>query len=265
MPLSAEERQRVKEQANKTALLDNNAAAALTVAAGVVAFVSPPHGIALGIGSGLFWLCANYRQAIANDPPRDDFGDVWISSAALNEEALPGDEERERAIYQFDAQLLIVCDGSYALLRSLERFDGATAAADTEAAAAQLDAVKQNALAVADRQEALVSLAADVNQAWVSLREEHGLVWSSATLDVIQQFYRDTVGDLPPPSAALQTLAASIEGGAQDLLEPFDTGLSHPILDATEIPPEPADLIAQDFIDGLNEFSSTLRKLVVDV
>jgi hypothetical protein len=59
-----------------TVLIDNNLAGGLTVAAGLVAFVSPPHGIALGIGSGLFWLCANYRQSIANDPPREAFDEV---------------------------------------------------------------------------------------------------------------------------------------------------------------------------------------------
>lgn len=60
-------------------------------------------------------------------------------------------------------------------------------------------------------------------------------------------------------------LAASIEGAADDLLEPFDNGLAHPVLDMTEVPAEPADLIGQDFVDGLNESSSTLRELVADL
>jgi hypothetical protein len=33
----------------------------------------------------------------------------------------------------------------------------------------------------------------------------------------------------------------------------------------TEVPAEPADLIGQDFVDGLNESSSTLRELVADL
>ena len=58
---------------------------------------------------------------------------------------MPGDEERERAIYRFDAQAEVVCDGLFALLRSLERYDGATAAGPpaTVAIVAQVDAVQQ--------------------------------------------------------------------------------------------------------------------------
>ncbi|MFH8371743.1 hypothetical protein [Streptomyces sp. NPDC018031] len=197
--VSDEQRQRVKQEATRAALLDNNAAAALVVAGGIASFVSPAHGIVLGIGSGLFWLCANYRQSIANDPPRDDFYEVWITTASMDESSLPGDEPLERSIYRFHAQHLLVCDGLYALLRSLERYDGANSAGATEAVAAQVDAIQWNAASVADHQDALVALAPEVNQAWVSLRAEHGLDWSTASLGELQQFYRDTVGELPPP------------------------------------------------------------------
>ena len=263
--VSDEQRQRVKQEATRTALLDNNISAALVVAGGVASFVSPAHGIVLGIGSGLFWLCANYRQSIANDPPRDDFDEVWITSASVDEGSLPGGESRERTIYRFHAQQLLVCDGLYALLRSLERYDGAKAAGATEAVAAQVDAVQRNATSIADQQDALIALVPEVNQAWVSLRDELGLDLSTASLGEIQQFYRDTVGELPPPSAALEALGASVRGAASDVLEPFSTGLAHPVLDATELPAEPSDLIGQDYVDGLNELSSALRGLVVDI
>jgi hypothetical protein len=261
--MTADQRQRVKQEATRTALLDNNIAASLVVAGGLVSFVSPAHGISLGIGSGLFWLCANYRQSIANDPARDDFDQVWVTSANLDEDLLPGSDEQERAVNRFDAQVLLVCDGLYAVLRSLERFDGATAAGSDAGVAAQLDAIAQNAAATADRQDTLLALADDVNQVWAAHRDADGLSWSSADLASIQQFYRDTVGDLPPPSEAVATLAASVVGGADDLLEPFDTGLSHPVLEATELPAEPTPLIGDEFVGGINAMSAALRELVV--
>jgi hypothetical protein len=143
--VSAQQKQAVKQLAAQTALTDNNIAAGLGVAAAAASFVSPPHAAVLGIGSGLFWLCANYRQAIANDPPRDDFGEVWVTRAFLDEAQLPGEEDRERLFYRFDALQLLVCDGLYALLRSIERYDGAIAAGDLEAANNQAEAVRQNA------------------------------------------------------------------------------------------------------------------------
>ncbi|GAA1519350.1 hypothetical protein GCM10009827_038340 [Dactylosporangium maewongense] len=264
--VNAEQKQAVKQQATQAALTDNNLAAGLAVAGGVVSFVSPAHGIVLGIGSGLFWLCANYRQAIANDPPRDDFTEVWISGAHVDEGQLPGEDSRERLFYRFNAQQLLVCDGLYALLWSLERYDGAAAAGDPDAAASQAEAVRQNAEIVAAHQDALASLVSEVNQAWAVLRDELGLDWNSVSLADVQQFYRDTVGESPQaPSPALEALAASIVDGASDLLEPFDTGLAHPVLDATELPGEPRELIGQDYTDGLAEMSAAIRGLVVDI
>ncbi len=261
--MTVEQRQRVKQEAARAALLDNNISAGLVVVGSLVSFVSPPHGIALGMGSGLFWLCANYRQSIANDPPRDDFDEVWVTSASLDENLLPGTDEQERTVNRFAAQLLLVCDGLYAVLRSLERFDGATAASSDTGVAAQLDAIAQNAAATADHQDTLLALADDVNQIWAGYQDGEGLSWSSADLATIQQFYRDSVGDLPPPSDAVATLAGSVVGGADDLLEPFDTGLSHPVLDATELPPELSPLIGEEFVDGIAAMSAALRELVV--
>ncbi|USQ85875.1 hypothetical protein NFX46_20340 [Streptomyces phaeoluteigriseus] len=263
--MSAEQRQAVKQQATQTALLDNNAAAALATAAAAVALFSPPHAAALGVGSGLFWLCANYRQSIANDPPRDDFGDVWMTTAQLDEAQLPGEESRERLLYRFDAQQLLACDGLYALLRSLERYDGAVAVGDIDAANSQAEAVRHNGETAATHQDTLIGLALEVNSAWASLRDELGVDWNAVSLADVQQFYRDTVGESPQePGPALEALAASVVDGASDLLEPFDTGLDHPVLAPNELPDEPQELLGQGYIDGWSSMSAAMRSLVVD-
>lgn len=260
--VDAQQKQLVKAQATRAALFDNNAAAILATAGAATALVSPAHAAVLGVGSGLFWLCANYRQSIANDPPADDFDTVWITAAQIDEASLPGSESREQLLYRFDAEQLLVCDGLYALLRSLERYEGAVNAG-SDLAADQADAAAQNAEAIAAHQDTLVSLATEVNQAWRSIHDEFGVDWNAVSLTDVQQFYRDTVGESSDsPGPAMSSLAASVTGGADDLLEPFDTGLSHPVLDATELPDEPSDLLSSDYIDGLDSLSAALRGLV---
>ncbi len=262
--ISADQRSAIKQRSTRMALTDNNLAAGMATAAGVVAFVSPPHATVLAIGSGLLWLCANYRQSIANDPPRDDFAEPWITSAVIDGASLP-EEAREQRIFRFDAELLVVCDGLFALLRSIERFDGAVQAGDVDGANAQAEAARANAEVVASAQEILSELAVEVNEAWVSLSEELGLDWGSASLAEVQQVYLSNVGvDPEQPAPPLAAVAACVVDGAEDLLVPFDTGMSHPVLDADDLPSAPAPLISQEYLTDLAEMALELRALVVD-
>ncbi len=259
-----QKRQAAKQEAARTAVTDNNLAAGTAVAAGLVAFVSPPHAAALCVGSGLFWLLANYRQSVANDPARDDFDVVWKTSAQLDESLLPGTEPREQVLYRLGAQQLLVGDALYALLRSLERFDGATAAG-SDLVDAQVDAIAHNAEATVTHQETLIALVPDVNQAWASIRAEFVVDPSSVTLEDVQQLYREIVGDSPEtPAPPMVALGEAIVDAADDLLVPFDTGLAHPVLDATELPPQPSELVDAEYVAGLEALSEPLRELVVE-
>ncbi|MFG2669041.1 hypothetical protein ACGFY6_32980 [Streptomyces sp. NPDC048387] len=81
--VSEEQRQAVKQKAARMSVTDNNLAAVLAGAAAPVALASPPHAAVLGVGSAAMWICANYRQSVANDPSRDDFDVVWVTSRVL--------------------------------------------------------------------------------------------------------------------------------------------------------------------------------------
>ena len=59
---------------------------------------------------------------------------------------------------------MLVMDALYALLRSLERHDGAVNAEDFDAAAAQADAARQNANLLADLQDSLISISRDMKR-----------------------------------------------------------------------------------------------------
>ncbi|MFI0898477.1 hypothetical protein [Streptomyces sp. NPDC020983] len=263
--VSDTQKQAVKAQAARMAVNDNNMAAILAGGAAVVALLSPPHAAVLGVGSAALWFCGNYRQSVANDPSRDDFDVVTVTSAQLDESALPAEDDRQRVIARFDAMQLLVSDGLLALRSSLERYDGARAAGNDSAANDQADAVRQNAEIVAGIQESLVPVVSDVNQAWVSLRDQFQVNWAGLSLADMQQFYRDTVGDLPEsPGTALSSVRSAVAGAADDILDPGDTGLTHPVLDADTVPSEPAQLIGDDYVTGLNDFSAALRTLVVD-
>lgn len=153
------------------AVTDANLSQYMASAGAVVALVSPLHGAILGVGAGMMGVCGNYRQAVANDPPRDDFGEVWVSGAVLDENALPA-EEPSRTLVRFAAHQMLVMDALYALLRSLEGHDGAVNAQDFDAADVQADAVRQNANLAADLQETLISIGRDMNETIAGLRAD---------------------------------------------------------------------------------------------
>jgi hypothetical protein len=263
--VSEAQKQVVKQQAARMAVNDNNVAAIFAGGAAVLALLSPPHAAVLGVGSAAMWICANYRQSVANDPSRDDFDVVSVTSATLDESELPGDDDQQRVIARFDAMQLLVSDGLFALRLSLERYDGAREGGNDTAANDQADAVRQNAEIVAGLQESLVPMVSDVNQAWATLHDQFQVDWEGLSLADMQQFYRDTVGDLPQsPGTEVSTLTSAVVGAADDILDPGDTGLTHPVLDADAVPSEPAQLIGDDYVTDLNDLSAALRTLVSD-
>ncbi|WP_046866635.1 hypothetical protein [Microvirga massiliensis] len=258
--IDPQERQRLKQQSAQMAITDANYSQYFAAAAGVVALVSPVHAAILGIGAGMMGVCGNYRQTVANDPPRDDFAEVWVSGAVLDEQLLPS-EEPARTLVRFAAHHMLVMDALYALLRSLERLDGAVNAQDLDAAAAQADAAGQNANLLANLQDSLISISRDMNEATTQLRA-NAPGFGQVTLDDVVRHYREAWGDPPAnPGASLQEVAAIVSGAAEDLLEPFDPVEAHPILSATEMPPDRDIPIEKDFFEELAENSSTLRSL----
>ena len=78
------------------------------------------------------------------------------------------------------------------------------------------------------------------------------------TLDQVVAFYQEVWGEPPAnPGASLQEVAAIISGAAEDLLEPFDPVEAHPILSATEMPPDRDIPIEEAFSEELVDASQS--------
>jgi len=261
--VNAQERQELKAQAARMAITDANISQYLAGAAAVVALVSPPHGAVLAVGAAAMGVCGNYRQSVANDPPRDDYGETWVTEASFNADAID-DDENGATIQRFVGQVLLINDAHYALLRSMERYDGAVAAGDTEAASNQAAAARDNARVAADLQEGFGPLAQAVDEAIASLRPANAS-FASLAIDDVKTLYREAWGEPPAePGEPLRRILALLSGAAEDLLEPFDPEQAHPILTATELPEDRQPVFDEDYLAALNEYNSSLRNLVSD-
>jgi len=259
--VTADARQQVKAAAARQAVFDNNLAAG----SGIIAVLVPVPAakVAFGVGSGLFWLLANYRQSVANDPARDDFGDVWESSASFDDSLLP-ESEPEATLTRFAAYSLLAADADYALYISLERYDGALAAGDLDAAERQAQAVQFNANASAIQQDTLASLASEVNEIANQQLADSGRTWDTVSLEDAQALYSQICGsdisDLTS-SEAVSGAAAIVSDAAGDLLVAPTTDLVHPILGVDSLPPQPDVLIGQDYLDSAAQYSAALRSI----
>ena len=254
----------LKQESANMAILDANLSQYLAAAAAVVSLASPAHGAALAVGAAMMGVCGNYRQAVANDPPRDDFDQIQVSQARLNEALLPADEP-QRSLHLFAAHQMLIADAFYGLLRSLERHDGAMAAGAVDAAAMQADAARQNADMAVAAHGSVAALVPVLNDSVGSLMGDAEQAFSQLSLDQVQQGYRDALGEPPAnPGAPLAEVANSIDGTRDDLLEPFDPVAAHPILSAKELPPAREVLIEESYSEGLARISSALEGLVVE-
>ncbi|SHF83607.1 hypothetical protein [Streptoalloteichus hindustanus] len=271
-----QKKQSLKQKVAKTADDARKAAAAVAAAAAATAATAtaagePALAAAAGAVSGVAGLVALFStivQKLANDPPRDDFDEVWVSSAALDENALPT-EEPQRTIVLFSVQHAILADNFYALVRALERHDGALEAGNDDAADAQADAAQQNADAITASHQALQDLAFPINGAWTAATAVVPPDFGSLTVEDMRQHFLANWGDPPEnpaesPSDSLSAVLAALTGAADDLLQPFDVGLPDPILGADEVPGEPAELIGGDYLSSLADAVAELPGLVVE-
>src|SRR5690349_345191 len=105
--IAVDARQQTKAAAAQTAVDANNVAASCGICAVIVP--QPYAKVGFGVASGVSWLVANYYQRIANDPPRDDFDQVWESGADLDENQMPADEPAA-TLHRFAARALLTAD-----------------------------------------------------------------------------------------------------------------------------------------------------------
>jgi hypothetical protein len=266
MPDVVAEKRLISKQTATTVANGANATAAVaaTVAA-VAAAVPEPTLITKAIAArfaiiaGVTWVISAYAQIYAADPPRDDFDQETVSAASFDDSPVT-DEEPPASMHRFAGQGLVLADDLLALVTSLERFDGAVNAGDTDAASMQAGAAQSNAMAAADQLDALQQLAPQANAAWQSIRTDFGGDFSAVTLEQAQQAFTDAWGD--PPDAAgqlLQDLLASVSDLQPDTLRP---GGNHPIIEASTLPSEPETVIDNELVTGWAEFSAQLREIV---
>ncbi len=205
-------------------------------------------------------VCGNYRQQVANDPPRADYAQVWVSGATFEDPQAGGDEAL-LILQRFAGQVLLVCDAHFALLRAIERYDGAANAGDDAAKANQAEAAAQNANRVSDLQEALIPLSNELAVTVEGLRDGRG--FDQTSLADTQALYRQAWGRPPDaPGNELQRIAGMIAGAADDLYEPFDPVQAHPIMSAEAMPADDASILTGEWLAGLNENNVTLRAFV---
>lgn len=267
--ISPEERQRAKTAAANAAVAANDAAVVLGaagavvvvggVASGVGALAGVGVGAALGVCSFGAWLVGNRYQRLANDPPRNDFDQVTTSAAFVVEEELPADAP-DSVVARFAAQQLVLTDALAALVTSIERCDGADAAQDGNSASTQADAVTGNAQAAVAAQDALVSLAEQVNEAWTATIPT--VDWSSVSLQQAQDQFNSDIGD-GFSGTGIQTAMSTAGGLADTDLVNGDDLAAHPLLTAADMPVPPDVLISESYVSALQELSASLAGLTI--
>jgi hypothetical protein len=261
----AENRLISKRTATTVANVANAAAAIAATAAAVAAAIPEPTLITKAIATrfaiigGVTWVISAYAQICAADPPRDDFDQEIVSMASFDDNAVT-DEEPLASMHRFTGRGLVLADDLLALVTSLERFDGAVNAGDSDAASVQAGTARSNAMAAAEQLDALQQLAPQVNATWQTIRTDFGGDFSVVNLEQAQQAFTDAWGSPPDaPAQPLQDLLVGVSGLRPETLRPEG---SHPILEASALPPEPETVIGDDLVAEWGEFSAHLRKIV---
>ncbi|MEU7283498.1 hypothetical protein AB0A69_32715 [Streptomyces sp. NPDC045431] len=262
--VDAEKRQQAKVAAANAAVAANDTAVVLGIAgvavagAGAATGAGALAGVAVGatlaVGSFTAWLIGNRYQRIANDPPRDDCDQVTESFARLLEDEVPTDEPHA-TVHRLAANQVLLCDALSALLVSLERFDGAVLADDSDAANRQAEAVQLNAQTAAGLQDTVVALAGTVNELWWNSQEI--LAWDDATLEQVLELHNEAAGD------PWQAVMASVEDLTDN--DPFSSvdASEDPVLLATQIPTQAQAIVGDEYVAELAGLSETLRELAV--
>ncbi len=259
-------RQQLKQQSRQFALTCAKASGVLAVVGGIMSIL--PHdqlkaaGRLASVSAAMIGLVGTYYFVVAADPPRDDFDQVWITGATIDDASVPT-EEPLRSFHLLAARHMQLSDACYALLVALERHDGAIAAGDFNAAGVQADAVSQNANACIELQDTIRDSILTINETWITAKQEFEVGFESTSLKEVQAFYQECWGSPPAaPGAALDEVASGVSGAADDVLEPFDPEAAHPILSATEMPKEPESPLDDAFAIDLANLSDAMATLV---
>jgi hypothetical protein len=268
--VSADERQKAKAAAANLSVACNDAAVALGIAgvaaagAGVATGVGAPAGVGVGLlfGAASFvaWWIGNRYQRLANDPPRTDFNIVTVSAAALRAGG-QSTTDPATAAQLLGSQQIILADALDALVTSIERYDGALAAVDTDAAQSQADAVRKNATAAKSAQQICADLATTLDAWW----QQAPLDLSSITVEAVKSNYLAGAG--PPtqaPGVALQQALNGVSGLANPQPYADLTADQDPVLALTGIPASLDALFGPAFLRQMNQLSTLLDGLVSD-
>jgi hypothetical protein len=262
--VSSEQRQKAKTAAANAAVAANDTAVVFGAAGIVVATVGASTGLGapagllvggiLGVGSFAAWAIGNRYQRLANDPP-DASNEVTVSGAQLVSDAVPA-EEPEATVVRYVANQLILIDAVDALTTSLERFDAAVSAGDTDTASAQADAAQSNANVVVSTHSALLGLAQALNDTWGTAIS--GADTSTVTFDNASDFLTGAIGS---GSEALATVTACVTGRVND--DPF-SGLAagdHPLIARAASPAIPDSLASSSLDDAMTALSDPLGSI----
>jgi hypothetical protein len=266
--VNAEQRARAKTAAANMAVTANDtavvlgAAGAVVVVAGVASGVGALAGVGMGAALGVCsfgaWWVGNRYQRLANDPPREDFDEVDESNGQIvHGSSAPG------GAWEFAASQLILADASSALVTSLERYDGALAAEQADAATRQAEAVRHNAQAAIDAIARIAELARVVNQDWEMARPS--IDWSSVSLQQVRETYLSARGEDPAtaPGEPLRSVLGNIDGLVETDFAELDLDLD-PVMSLTEMPGEPSVLVSQEYLNELDGLSELLGSLVAE-
>jgi hypothetical protein len=260
-----DQRQRAKTAAANASVAANDTAVVLGATGAVVAFggVASGVGALAGVGVGAIlgvcsfgaWWVGNRYQRLANDPPRADFDQFLTSSAIVNDAAVPPDEPMATA-FRFAAQNVVLADAVAALVISLERYDGALAAGNANAASAQANSVLANAQKAISAADTLSGFANDLNAAWTSTIPT--VAWNNVAITQAQDLLSSSVGSPAQPGQTLSQVLASI----QNLVDTPDDVTGHPLFSIAAMPSQPSVLVSGAFLTTMGQLSDALKTLV---
>ena len=266
--ITSDQKAKMKAAAGNAAVSANDmavvlgAAGVVAAAAGTATGVGAPAGVGVAVVLGLAsfgaWFMANRYQRLANDPPRTDYQTVTVSAAAYVENQSVA--EPLASFRALSGEHLVFGDIVSTLILSIERYDGAIAAADTASAESQAQAALSNAAAGVASLARITGLAGTLSQNWSA--NAASLDWTTATLDAARQLIIENCGpDVNAPAPALSDLLTRITGiDTTSLLQPL-SGEQNPLALASAVPGTPAALFSDSYLQAIAAASLALSNL----
>jgi hypothetical protein len=148
------------------------AAAVALAATGVGIPAGAGAAVIAGLASAGAWFLGDRYQELANDPPRRDFHLV-STFGPVNFTLQRAATEDEATWQEFLKSTFSLALAMRALVRSLERHDGAVNSTSAQAVRAkllQIDAIRHNTAACAKLAGEIVAMRSKVNRSWAQLR-----------------------------------------------------------------------------------------------